>query len=244
MIRTTRIDRGAAGALIALYAIAVLVAMPPREFVRPLGGGAVVFGVIARAAYTLGRRPIPGLSVLLVGFLSAIVLVFPTFPAMGGHTHVAIPIGFLGVQAAMLLWAAELWQPAPPISRPISLLRAWRFGALAAFGLSLLAIIPVLGAAAREDSPRIFLILPAYFVGFLLAATAYALLQRIAHLATGRYLIGVVAGFCMYGAVGPVVSLVKHEPIDLRRLVIIAAIAGGVVGPAVSLSITSDVAAT
>jgi len=76
---------------------------------------------------------------------------------------------------------------------------------------------------------------PAYLVGFLAAATVYWLLQPIAHLAVGRYLIGVLGGTCIYFAATPIVSVSSNEPFDLSVMLVVALIAGGIVGPAVSL---------
>lgn len=240
-----RTDTRIALTVIGVYSLLSLALLPAYEYLRALGGGAAVFGIVAGLAGSRGRGPIPGLSVLAVAFGAGAVLAIPTFPAMGGITPAAVPLGFLGMQAAMLLWAALRWDPPREEPKRMPLFQAWKFGLFAAAGLSVIAAVPALLITLRGSGPgpRILLVFPAYAVGLLGAATCYWLLQRVAHLATGRYLIGALGGFCAYGAFAPVVQLFEGEPMDLKMMVVIAAIAGGLVGPAVSLSARDEVAA-
>jgi hypothetical protein len=230
------VDTAVAISVAVLYLVLALVLLPVGEYPRALGGGLVVFALVAAAAWRLGRGAIRGSSVLAVAFASAAVLVVPTFPAMGGRVRAAVPLGFLGMQAAMLLWASRRWTPRPPEART-PLRTAWAAGALAAALLGAVATIPILLMVftGDADSTRVLLVYPGYFAGMLAAATAYWLLQRIAHLAVGRYLIGAVAGTCVYGAVAPVVVLLRGEPFDPAMMVAISAIAGGLLGPALAL---------
>lgn len=230
-------DTRVASAVVALYFVLVVVLLPSDEYLRGLGGGILVFAVVVGVAQRLGRGPLPGMSILVVAFTSAIVLEIPTFPAMGGTHPIAVPLGFLGMQAAVLLWAARRRSPQPPLAEHMSLVKAWKFGAFAALGLSMIATIPVLitiGAGGRANAP-LLLVYPAYFGGLLAAATVYWLLQPISHLAVGQYLVGFVGGTCVYGAIAPVVALVDHEPFEMGMMLVIAGFAGGLVGPAVAL---------
>ena len=237
---STKIDTSVAAAFAALYIILVLVLLSPGEYPRALGGGIIVFGGIVMIARHIGRGPLPGMSILIVAFTSGIILEFPTFPAMGGTDPISVPVGFLGVQVAVMLWATWRWSPLPPPEGHVSLIQAWKFGVMAAIGLSVIATIPVLltvGTGGRSQLP-IVLIYPAYFGGLLSAATAYWLLQRISHLAIGRYLIGFIGGTCVYAAVAPVVGLSDKDPISFGTMLMLAAVCGGLVGPAAALNRT------
>lgn len=229
-------DTRIATAVAALYLILCAALLPVGEYPRALGGGVAVFAVVAAAAWRLGRGVVHGMSVVGVAFASAAVLWVPTFPALGGRHPAAVPLGFLGVQAAMLIWVARRWVSRPPEAHA-SLRSAWGFGAIAAALLSAIATIPILLAlvTGQEDAARMLLVYPSYLAGMLAAATAYWLLQPIAHLAVGRYLVGAAAGTCVYGAVAPLVSLIRGEPFDLAEMVIVSAILGGLVGPAAAL---------
>jgi hypothetical protein len=240
-----RTDTRIALAVIAVYAVLSIILLPSGEYLRALGGGLAIFGIIAGLADSWGRGPIPGPSVLAVAFGAGAVLVMPTFPALGGTTPAAVPLGFLGMQAAVLWWAALRWQTPAGARRRVSLRRAWGFALAAAAALCAIAAIPATLSVVAGEVParRMLLIVPAYFGGLLGAATAYWLLQRVAHLATGRYLIGVLGGACVYGAVAPVVQLFDKRPMSPREMLAIALVCGGLVGPAVTLSSTDDVAA-
>ena len=233
---------------VALYTGLVLVYLPGEEYVRALGGAAVVFGGVTLLAHRMGRGTIPGLSVIGVAAVAVAVLVMPTLPAMGGRHPAAVPIGFIGVQAAIILWAALRWQPPPPrfVRARTSLGQAWFAGAIMALVLSLIAAL-LLGVGlltGERYGAGALLVFPAYFVGMLGAATVYWLLQRLTHLAVGRYLIGVLGGICVYGAMGPVVAILDGNPVDPRFILVLASIIGGVVGPAIALDRSQDVAAT
>jgi hypothetical protein len=235
-----RIDGNAAATGVFLYFASVLLVLPRSEYLLAIGGGIVVFGAVAALSAFMGRGWLPGWSVLAVGFTTTAILVMPTLPAMGGTDRRAIPLGFLGVQAAILLWACLQWPYTRVARKHMPLATALENGLVMALGLSIVATLPILLTLFSDaPSPRtILLTYPAYFVGFLSAATIYWALQRFANLAVGRYLIGVLGGLCVYGAVGPVVLLFENEPMDIPMLFAIAAIAGGFVGPALALDST------
>jgi MFS family permease len=90
----------------------------------------------------------------------------------------------------------------------------------------------------KAERARILLFYPGYFVGVLAAATVYWLLQRIAHLAVGRHLIGMLGGACVYVATAPV-GLVSGEPFDLAAFGAGGAIVGGIIGPAISFALAN-----
>jgi hypothetical protein len=119
----------------------------------------------------------------------------------------------------------------------VSLRSAWTFAIIAATGISLVATIPIVFRLLSSDSLGFGLlwVYVGYYVGLMAAATLYWLLQGIAHLATGRYLIGVLGGTCLYLAVSPVFAMSKGEPFLSAKMLVVAAIAGGLVGPAVAL---------
>jgi hypothetical protein len=197
----------------------------------------LTFAAVILVSSFVKRGWLPGMSVLAVGFIAFAILVMPTLPAMGGRVLRAIPIGFIGVQAAILLWAVLQWPYTLPARSHVSLVTALQYGLFMAGGISLVATLPiVLTLFFNTRAPKAILVVyPAYFVGFLAAAVVYWSLQRIAYLAVGRYLIGVLGGTCVYGAVAPVVFLSRTEPIAFPVLIAIAAIAGGFVGPALAL---------
>jgi hypothetical protein len=97
--------------------------------------------------------------------------------------------------------------------------------------------VPLLIGVYRGEATGLVvaLVYIGYFAGLLGAATVFWLLQSAAHLATGRYVIGALGGTCLYGAVAPVVSILDGEPTKLGSLLMIAAVPGGLVGPAVAL---------
>ena len=235
-------DRVAAQTAVILYFVLAASLLPRSEYLHALGGGVLTFSAIILASGFFKRGWLPGLSVLAVGFISFAVLVMPTLPAMGGRVLRAIPIGFIGVQAAILLWAVLQWPYTLPPRSHVSLVSALKYGLFIATAISLVATLPILLTLFSDapSSKTILLAYPAYFAGFLAAAIVYWSLQHVAHLAVGRYLIGVLGGTCVYGAVGPVVFLFRNEPIELPLLLAIAAIAGGFVGPALALDSTSQ----
>lgn len=233
----TDTDSRVAYALAALYLALCAVLLPPAEYPRALGGGVAAFAAVLWMARAFGRGRIYGLGLLAVGVVSALVLVIPTFPAMGGTRLVAVPLGFLGMQATMLLWAARRWTPRAPAREHTPLRQAMEFAMFAGAGLSVFATIPIV--LALRDGARgaatMLLVYPGYFAGTMSAAIVYWLLQRLAHLAVGRYLIGVLGGICLYGAMAPIVWLSKGEPFDPGLMLFLASIPGGFVGPAVAL---------
>lgn len=235
-------DLRVAGAGIVAYFALTLLLLPASEYLRAVGGAALVFGIIAVVARVLGRGPVPALSVFGVACAAGVVLVMPTFPALGGTVMCAVPLGFFGTQLAALLWAVLRWRPRRPAKQRVPLLLALAGGLGAAVALSLLATV-VIGIGLLRGltlEPAIGLVYIGYFVGLLGAATVYWLLQGVAHLATGRYLIGALGGICLYGAVAPVVSIVDEKPMGPWMMLIVAAIAGGLAGPAVALGWDDD----
>jgi len=233
------LDSRVAISVAALYLVLVAVLLPFRAYPHALGVGLAVFVVVVGIARSVGRGKINGFSVFGVAVGSAVVLVVPAFAA---RHAAAVPLAVLGVQAAVLLWATGRWSPRAPANGRTPLRQAWAAGVFFATGLSAIATIPiVIGFLADGSSAApILLVYPGYFAGALSAATVYWLLQRVAHLAVGRYLIGVLGGFCVYGAVAPVVLLLKGEPLDLKMMVIVASIAGSLLGPALALEFADD----
>lgn len=231
--RAIRTDAAIAGAVVGLYLVLALALLPAREYPRAVGGALLIFGLVAGAAHLLGRGRVPAFSVMGIAMASTAVLAAPAFPALGGTVPAAVPIGFLGAHAAALLWTALRWRPGPP-APPMKLLRAWGLGLLAALVLSVIATIPIVLSVLVEGPSPLLLVYACYFAGFLGAATLFWLLQRVVHLATGLYLASVLAGTCVYGAVMPVVAMVKAEPISPLQMLMIGLLAGAFVGPAVA----------
>ena len=231
-------DHVVAAAGVAIYFALVIMFLPSSEYVRALGSGLVTFSIVFFVAWKFGSRIQSGFTVMAVAFVAAAALWMPTFPAMGGNSARAVPIGFVGVQAAVLLWAAFWWQGPREEPSHISLRYALRFGSLVAVGISGVAAIPVLLLLLTGDSSSgaVLLVFPAYFVGFLSAAILFWALQRIDNLAVGRYLIGVLGGICFYGAMGPAAAIFEHTAFDLHESFIMALVCGGFVGPALALN--------
>ncbi|HET7584739.1 MAG TPA: hypothetical protein VFK13_07525 [Gemmatimonadaceae bacterium] len=228
-----------ASALVALYFVATFTLLPYHESLRALAGGAIVFGGVLAIARTVKRGPVTWMDIFAVAVIAGAVLWVPTFPAMGGRVKAAIPLGFFGMHAAALLWAALRWTE--PQRRPdrVSLVQAWRYALLSALVLSAVATIGVT-MALHADVHRGIVVLwvyPAYFVGLLAAATCFWALQRFRHLAVGLYVIGVLAGICLYGAVAPLLPLLDGEPMHLSEMLMVTVIAGSIVGPPVALGL-------
>lgn len=238
MVRSD-VDSRVAISVAALYLVLSAVLLPLRAYPHALGVGTAVFAVVVVIARTVGRGKIHGMSVFAVAVGSAVVLVVPAFSA---RRAAAVPLAVLGVQAAVLLWAAGRWNPRPPADERTPLREAWVTGALAGTGLSAIATIPIAIGFLTDglSAAPMLLVYPGYFAGTLSAATVYWLLQRVTHLAVGRYLIGVLAGFCVYAAMAPIVLLLKEEPIDIWLMVLLASIPGSIVGPALALEFADD----
>jgi hypothetical protein len=221
-------DTRIASAVAVLYLVLAAVLLPAGEYPRALGGGVVVFALVAAAAWRLGRGRVRGRSVFAVGVASSAALIVP---AMESTRPVAGALAFLGVQAAMLLWAACRWISRPPPDTRASLRSAWKAGVIAAAILCAVAAIPLVLELflAGAERARVLSFYPGYFAGMLGTATVYWLLQRIAHLAVGRHLIGLLGGACVYGGLAAV-RTVSGEPFDLAMTVL----AGGLAGPAVA----------
>jgi hypothetical protein len=232
------IDRLVEAVATLSYFLLAIAFLPHTEYVRALGSGLVVFAIVLVVAWKLGRRIQSGWSVLVVGFVASAALCIPAFPAMGNTSGRAVPIGFLGAQAAVLLWIAFWWQGPREEPSHISFFAATRFGLLVAAGVSGTAAIPVLLLllSGGESSWAILLVFPAYFVGFQSAAIVYWALQRIENLGVGRYLLGVLGGACVYGAIGPAVAIFDHKPIHVHDEFVEALILGALIGPTLALS--------
>lgn len=237
------LDRTVAAATILAYVSAVVLALPASEYPRMLGGAVALLAALFAIARVLGDRATPGMSAMFVSIAAAAVLVVPGFPAMGGRHRAAVPVGFLGSQAAALFWIALRWRAGAQAHARTPLVGALGWGVSGALALSAVATIPIGIAllADRTKAAELLLVYPAYFAGALSAAALYWLLQGAAHRPVGRYLIGVLGGFCMYAAAAPVVYLIDGDPIDLRRLGAVAAVCGFLVGPPVALSFAEDV---
>ncbi|HEX8672660.1 MAG TPA: hypothetical protein VF710_12270 [Longimicrobium sp.] len=233
------VDSRVAASVAALYLVLCAVVLPLRAYPHALGVGLAVFVVVALIARTVGRGKIHGMSVFAVAVGSAVVLVVPAFAA---RHAAAVPLAVLGVQAAVLLWAAGRWNPRPPAKKRTPLRDVWGVALFAAAGLSAIATIPIAIGFLTDGwgAAPVLLVYPGYFAGTLTAATVYWLLQRVAHLAIGRYLIGVLGGFCVYGAMAPIVLLLKEEPIDLWLMLLLSGIPGSIVGPALALEFADD----
>lgn len=234
-------DRGIALALTVVYAAVVVGFLPPELYLRMLVGAWLLFAAVVVLARQVGNRSTPAMTILLVQLAAAALLVMPSFPAMGGRHPAAVVIGFLGTQVAGLLWVTHRWAPGARTPNR-SLASVVGFALLVFLGISVIASIPIgliLLLDAREWLP-VLLVYPAYLAGALGAGAIYWVLQGIGHRPSGRYLLGVLGGFCVYFAVGPVVAILDGEPMDPVPLVVIGVVAGCLVGPAVAFGWYDD----
>lgn len=236
------LDRMVAVAVMGVYVVAVVAFLPPAKFAHMLGGGALYFAAVAALAHALGNRTTVAFSILLVSFVGAAVLLVPNFPAMGGQHIVGVPIGFLGSQAGALLWISLRWKAESKPKQRTSLIEALLAGMFGAVAVSVIASIPIgIGLLSGEAEMRgVLWVYPAYMGGALAAAFLYWILQGIAHRPVGRYFIGALGGFCVYAAMGPVVSIAEEEPLDLHEMAMIGIVAGCLVGPPVAMSWSDD----
>jgi hypothetical protein len=203
-----------------------------------IGGAAflaLVFVVTARLME--GKVTVPSGSIFAVTVVSAGVLVMPSFPAMGGKYPDAVWIGFLGTQVLGVLWVALCWKPDRPRNR-ITLRRGLSFASKLVGLVSLVAAIPValLILLDRNEGLKSSLVFPAYVLGALLATLSYWVLQPLQHRPVARYVIGCLGGFCVYSAVGPVVSIMDGDPVRIREIVGGGLVCGCLVGPSVAFS--------
>lgn len=221
------------------YAAAVVLSLPSSTFLHMLGGFAGIIALLFAVSSFLGRRPMASTSILAVVVASAFILVVPHFPAMGGTHRAAVPIGFLGSQAAALTWITLRWRSTTPSGGRVDLRSAVTYGVYGALFLSAIATIPiVIGLITGETGwSSLLLVYPAYFVGLIGAAFVYWALQSMAHHPAGQYLIGALCGLCLYAAIGPVVLLFRNEPIVLQEILIGGAVCGFLVGPPVAMAI-------
>ncbi len=182
----------------------------------------------------------PGLATLLVTFVSAALIRVPTFPAVGGRSNDAIPIGYLGTVSCAFFYAVRRWQPLSAPAKSATLRTALVWAAALAVMYCMAAALPVLAILIKGGRPygAVLWTFPAYFVGGAGAALAYWALRSVSHRASGRYALGVLGGICVYGAVAPVVSMLSTTPIDASLSVLAALVAGGIVGPAIAMDQT------
>jgi hypothetical protein len=235
-------DRPIAYAVLAAYVALVVWLVPPDGQPLMLIGVSVLTAGVVIADRLWGLRATNSLTILVVSFIGVAVLVFPNFPAMGGTSPAAVSLGFLGSQGLALLWLALRWTPSPPRRTRGSLPESLTFGVLAALVLSALATLPIVIATFAEPSEvvGILWVYPAYFAGATAASLLYWLLQGALHRPVGRYLIGALAGMCLYGAVAPVVSMVEGEPLVITEMIAIATVAGVLVGPPVAMGLIGE----
>jgi hypothetical protein len=231
-----------AAAAAFIYLDLVLFKLPSARWPH-MAAGAIVLagGVFLMSRLLRGRTPLPT-GVFITSIIGTVVLAVPNFPAMGGHDPGAVPIGFLGSQALVLLWIALRWSVPDPKKPRAGLRTVLTTSALSAIGLSVIATIGIIRhfVMGRPGVSTLLLVYPAYFVGLGCAGLVYWSLQGVAHLAAGRYLIGVLGGFCLYGAVAPIVMILDHEPMDIRMMSAVAAVCGFLVGPPVALGLLAD----
>jgi hypothetical protein len=241
MSRAT-VDTWIAVTVIGAYFIAGLMLLAGPERGKLLGATAAILVLLIALARMLPALPMRGLSMLGVAFTAGFILLVPLLPATH-QSPVPLLMAAAGMQVAMLLWAVLRWEPSGAARSRLSLAQAVRYGLWAAGGLAIIATFPILTAVIRHvpEARRMFWIYPAYLVGFLAAALVIWSLQRIAHLAVGRYLLGVVGGTLFYAAIAPVVLAAQHERFDFGLGVLLAYGCGALVGPAVAFSSSSAI---
>jgi hypothetical protein len=210
--RAMRMDERIATSLIVAHLALSVVLLPVAQYPLTIGPALLIYWLVARAARTRGRGGMPPVSVFMLAMASAAVLIVPAL-MIGPPVPAVVPLGFLGSQAATVLWVVRRWRPTPP-APAVTFGRAWKYGLAVALIVSIVATVPLVMVVREEGvSLPVLLVYPCYLVGFVGAATMYGLLQRVAHLATGFYLIGFLGGACVYGAAMPVVSLLNAEPL-------------------------------
>lgn len=234
----SRFDKMVAWGAVGVYFAGAILLLSPYQYLRAILAMALLFGTLVVIARILEEDPMTGMGVLVVAIISGAILLVPEFPAMGGHSRNGLITGAFGPEAAVLLWAAYRWngdQATRGDPTPLGTCLLW--GAGMAVFLSLVASIPI-GLAVLgkvEGWKAMLMVYPGYFLGFMAAALVYWSLQSISHHSTGRYLIGVLCGICIYGAVGPIVELFDREAITAGESVVAAVVCGFLVGPAVAL---------
>ncbi len=222
------------------YVAAVCSLLPADAWPRTLLSALAVFGGLATAARLIPREKPQGFSILIAQFAAAAVLLVPTFPAMGGPGGRASLLAGGGVILAGAFWASLRFEGLlEQRKHHVSLGTALKAGGVFALGLSAMATIPLVIAffSDARSAAKLSLVYPAYFAGGAGAALSYWLLQRVEHRPWGLYLIGVMAGFCLYAAVGPVVAIFDGEPIVLADIASIGFACGCLVGPPAAFSI-------
>lgn len=234
------LDQTLARWMAAAYLMVGLLSLPPAVWPRAAGLALLLMLTAVLVAGRLGRGRLALFEVFGVTLAAAAVLAVPTFPAYGGEGHWATWYGGLGAQAVTLLWVAERWVSPGPTPRRLRLSfgEVMRYALIATLLLSAVATIPII-LILWSDDPRRHLMLgvyPSYLAGFAAAGVAYWSLQGIAHTGTGRYLLGMLGGICVYGAAAPVALASRGEPFELPMAVGIAYVAGALVGPSIALT--------
>ena len=221
------------------YGVAVLIVVPPSRYAYMLGAAAVLLAGVALLARA--RRSIQPffMSVLIMVIVAAVVLVVPNFPAMGGPGWGTAAVGFIGVQAAALLWTALRWEPWPPRATRIRLLLCLFAGLGGGIGLSLIASIPILLALISDGSEALPILwaFPAYVLGGLIVGLVAWTFQDVTRHPTGRYIVGGLAGTLVYVLFGPIVAVIDGDAVVWQEILEIGVACGWLVGPAVAMAI-------
>lgn len=236
-----RTDKPVVAAILVLYTALAVIAVPPQDYLRILLSVGVLMSLVAVVDRAWRADETPPITVLLVSFIAASVLVMAAFGAMGGENGPALPIGFAGAQVVTMWWVAMRWSVTHKQQRT-PLRESFKVAIIAAVLLSIIASVGVVIAVAadRHHGVRLMLVYPAYFIGAALAAVVYWALQGTAHRPLGKYLIGALAGTCLYIAVGPVVIIMKQEPFVVAELLGLGAVCGFLVGPPVAFGLFSS----
>ena len=227
------LDRRIAVAVAGVSLLLAALLLPPWWARWHLAGGVVLFAAVVLIARLRRGRPLARLSVFAVAGGGSMVFV----PLSMGVMENGLPqlLGFGTAQAAALLWAVLRWEPRHPEAR-VALREALMFALFGAAIISAVATIPLAVGLIRDGRAAVpyLLVYPGYVAGFAGAAVLYWALQPIAHLATGRYLIGALAGACVYGAIAPL-ALGVGSIDGLREAAVIALVAGSLTGPPLAL---------
>jgi hypothetical protein len=229
-------DVSVAVTVVATYLLAAALYFPTTMWPRAVGGAAMAFALLyVGGVRWRGRRVIPQ-ATLAVAFSLFALLVMPTFPAMGGRGATDSLLGLLGMQVGVLAFGVAVWEPKSPRREHLPFRTIQRGAAFAAIFLSAIATVAVIVMLFTDAASGIKLltVYPAYFVGCAAAGAILWCFQRIDHLATGRYLAGLLGAACLYGAAAPVVALLDTRPMSLGLGLVIALGAGGVLGPAMA----------
>lgn len=221
-------------AVIAAYAVASVILPRPGMAVYLLVAGLLFFAAVAAVATRARGGGAAVLSMLMVSYAGLALL---AAPALVGTDLPGVFIGCLGSQAGALLWMTLRSRPEPTPKPRSSFRKVAQFAVGCAALVGVLATIPIsIMLLSGEPGARMMLwVYPAYLVGALAAAAVYWLLQGMAHRPAGRYLIGALGGFCVYGACAPLVAAVDPEATG-GVLLAIGIVCGVLVGPPVAMN--------